>query len=126
MNAINLDDQGLPVGYRLKTDWEVTPRQVKDKLDKGEDLVFLDCRTAKEQQVAQIAGTMLIPLAELASRLLEIDGCRNRPVVIHCHHGQRSLQAATILRNSGFTNVKSMAGGIDLWSIDIDPSVPRY
>ena len=125
-----LDKQGLPAGYPFKPEWEVTPRQVRDTLQRGEEgPILVDCRRPDEWAVARIEGAVLIPLSELDRRADELEGDnggRSRAVVVHCHHGQRSLRATSTLRAMGFTNVKSMAGGIDLWSVDIDPAVPRY
>lgn len=123
--AHKLDDKGLPVGYNFREDWEVTPRQVKEMFDKDEDFVLLDCRTQAERQTAKIEKTIFLPLQELPNKMSDLELFSDEPIIIHCHHGGRSLQMALILRNHGY-NVKSMAGGIDLWSIDIDPSIPRY
>jgi len=89
-------------------------------------LLLLDCRTHEEHATARIAGSLLIPMQELPERLAEIEAWRNQPVVVHCHHGVRSLRVATWLRDKGFAQVQSMQGGIDAWSADVDPSVPRY
>src|SRR5687768_6058239 len=67
----NLDDKGLPPGYPFKPDWEVTPRDVKSMLDKGERFVFIDCRLPNEHQITHIEGTQLIPLQQLAQRIGE-------------------------------------------------------
>lgn len=107
-------------------DWEVSPRQVKTMLDAGADLVLLDCRTPREFAIARIAGAELTPLAEIESRLEELDAYADREVVTVCHHGVRSLGLTAMLREQGFASVRSMAGGIDRWSREVDPSVPRY
>lgn len=88
--------------------------------------LLLDCRTAEEHATARIASAMLIPMHELAGRIAELDAWRELPIIVHCHHGVRSLRVATWLRARGFTRVQSMAGGIDAWSVGVDPSVPRY
>ena len=67
-----------------------------------------------------------MPLQDIAARLPELEDYKDCKIVVHCHHGGRSLQFTTILRQQGFRDITSMAGGIDLWSIDIDPKVPRY
>jgi rhodanese-related sulfurtransferase len=126
-----LDAQGLPVGYPFKPDWEITPRAVKRLLDgpPGSRPMVLDCRRPEEWQAARIEGATLLPMGEIERRADELesdDGTRNRPIIVHCHHGARSMRAAAALRAMGFTNVRSMAGGIDLWSADVDPTVPRY
>lgn len=124
-----LDPHGLPLGYPFKPDWEVTPRQTRDAL-KGEPRpILLDCRRPDEHQLTHIKDAVLIPMADIerrADELLGDDDDKSRPIIVHCHHGMRSLRVTATLRALGFTNVKSMAGGIDLWSIDIDTSVKRY
>ena len=123
-----LDERGLPRGYPYKPDLETTPREVKALLAKGPEAVLLiDCRTPGEHQAARIAGATLIPMDQISARLDEIEAAvgEGTPLVIHCHHGGRSMKAALFLRQRGL-DARSMAGGIDLWSIDIDPGVPRY
>jgi rhodanese-related sulfurtransferase len=123
-----LDERGLPRGYPYKPDLETTPRELSSLLAKGPGaVVLIDCRTPGEHATASIAGAKLIPLDELPARVDEIadsltDGT---PLVLHCHHGGRSMRAALFLRQRGLP-ARSLAGGIDLWSLDIDPSVPRY
>ena len=121
-----LDEHGLPQGYTFRAEWEVTPRQVQAMSERGEDFVLLDCRTPGEAQTASLGADKLVPLQEASQRLNELTPHRDQPVVVHCHHGGRSLQMAALLRQQGFADVKSMAGGIDLWSRDVDPNVPRY
>ena len=105
---------------------EVDCVTVKSLFDSGADFLLLDCRETDEHGVARIAGARLLPMTELQARLNELDGDRTRRVVVHCHHGGRSLRVAAFLRQQGFTHAQSMAGGIDEWSQTIDPSVPRY
>jgi len=88
--------------------------------------LVLDCRTAEEHATARIPSAVLIPMQELAGRVAELQAWRDRPIIVHCHHGVRSLRVATWLRARGFTLVQSMAGGIDAWSTEVDPAVPRY
>lgn len=125
--AVKLNDLGLPKGYQFRDDWEVTPRQVKEMLAQGgEDFLLIDCRTPKEYGIARIEGALLIPLQEFSSRITELEQHRDKKIVVHCHHGIRSLRVTTALRQQGFESVMSMAGGIDVWSVDIDPAVARY
>ena len=121
-----LNEQGLPPDYRFDPNWEVTPRQVKAMLDKGEPFVFIDCRLPNEYQITHIAGTELIPLQQLAQHLPRLAAHRREKIVVHCRSGGRSLQFAKILRQQGFADVKSMAGGILLWNRDINPGGPQY
>lgn len=123
-----LGPDGLPLGYPFRPDLEVTPRDVKSMLDNpASKLVLIDCRTPGEWQTARIEGARLIPLNELASRIDEIDDAAadGGPVVVYCHHGVRSMRAALFLRERGI-EAKSMAGGIDVWAVDVDPGVGRY
>ncbi len=106
--------------------WEVHPAEVKAAMDRGDDLFLLDVRRPDEWEAARIPGAVLIPLQELGSRVEELAAQRNRRVVVYCHHGARSLRAAAFLRQSGFVNILSMAGGIDVYSVAIDPQIPRY
>lgn len=126
MDAEPLDERGLPHGYPLRPEWEVTPRQVRAMRQAGEPMLLLDCRTPAEAELADLGADMLVPMQVLGQRLDELAPYRHQKVVVYCHHGSRSLRVAAALRAQGFTDVTSMAGGIDLWSRDIDPSVPRY
>lgn len=106
--------------------WEVHPTQVKQWLDDKEEVLILDVRQLREWNVSHIAGAKLIPLDQLVAQAAAIADWKERRVVVHCHHGVRSMNGAAILRRMGFTNVRSMAGGIDAWSLLADPTVPRY
>jgi rhodanese-related sulfurtransferase len=126
-----LDPRGLPVGYPFKPDWEITPRETKRLRDGAptSPIILLDCRRPDEWAATRIQGAKHIPMADIERRADELesdDGSRDTPIVVHCHHGVRSLKVTGALRALGFTNVRSMAGGIDLWSVDVDPQVPRY
>jgi monothiol glutaredoxin len=99
------------------------PKQVKARLDAGEKFLFVDVRTPEEQALARIPGTRLLDDA-LRAELERAD--RDTPIVFHCHHGGRSQRAAEHFLALGFRNVTNLAGGIDAWSQDVDPSVPRY
>ncbi len=121
-----LSEPGLPQGYVFRDDWEIMPRRVKAMLDAGEDFLLIDCRTDQEYRAARIEGATLLPLQEIQSRFGELAEHANGRVVVYCHHGMRSLRMTMMLRQGGFCDVRSMAGGIDIWSMDIDPAVPRY
>lgn len=88
--------------------------------------LFLDCRTPEEHATARIDGALLLPMQELAARIGELDDWRERTIIVHCHHGVRSLRVAGWLRERGFASVTSMRGGIEAWSTEVDPAVPRY
>ena len=83
-------------------------------------------REPAEWETARIAGAQLIPLGSLEARIDELAAWRTRPVVVHCHHGGRSAKACEQLAAAGFTRVENLAGGIDAWSLTVDPDVPRY
>ncbi len=121
---MTLDDNGLPQGYPFRAELEITPRCAHALLERGE-VLLLDCRRADEHERARIEGSVLIPMHEIAERTEEL-GARDRPIIVYCHHGVRSLYVTLALRRSGFTDARSLAGGIDVWSRDIDPCVPRY
>jgi adenylyltransferase/sulfurtransferase len=122
----NLDARGLPPGYQFKPDWEVTPRDVKSLLDKGEKFVFIDCRLPNEYEITHIEGTQLLPLQQLPQRVGELRGKENEKIVVHCKSGARSMSFTQALRQNGFKDVRSMAGGILLWNKDINPGGPQY
>ena len=107
-------------------DWEIEPREVADMLREGDDFLLLDCRTAEEYETAHIQGAMLVPLQELSVRLGELRRFDERLIVVHCHKGKRSMTVTAVLRELGFENVRSMAGGIHRWSEEVDPAVPKY
>lgn len=107
--------------------WEITAQDVKRRLDAGEPLFLLDVRQPQEHTQARISGAHLVPLPELQERIEEVRlKAAGRPIIAHCHHGHRSVQAAAILRQAGLGHALSMAGGIDAWSRAVDGQVPRY
>jgi rhodanese-related sulfurtransferase len=105
---------------------EIDVRTVAAKLSAAEKFLLLDCREPDEYNRVHIAGALLLPMSELDQRVGELASHRDREIVVHCHHGGRSLRVTRWLREQGFPNVQSMAGGIDAWSLEIDPSLPRY
>ena len=105
---------------------ETDCRSVKSALDAEDQMVLIDCREADEYETARIEGAKLVPMSEIQQRLAELEPHRGQRVVVHCHHGGRSLRVANWLRGQGYSQAQSMAGGIDQWSQEIDPSVPRY
>jgi adenylyltransferase/sulfurtransferase len=103
---------------------EIDVDEVARWRQEGRDFDLLDVRQPGEHAVATIEGARLVPLRELPQRLGELDP--SRPLVVYCHHGMRSLHAVQLLRSQGFQRARSMAGGIDAWSCEVDPAVPRY
>jgi len=102
---------------------QITPVELKRRLDAGEEVFVLDVREPHEYQIVNI-GAPLIPLGDLPNRLNELDP--NREIVIHCKSGGRSQRAAEFLQKSGFKNVVNLAGGITAWATDVDPKLPKY
>ncbi len=101
----------------------IEPQQVQTMIEKGEKFLLLDCREDWEYQTARIETAVLIPMRQIPQKLGEIP--KDQPVVVYCHAGMRSLNAASWLKQHG-VNALSMSGGIDRWSMEIDPKVPRY
>ena len=122
----NLDDRGLPPGYNFDANWEVTPRDVKSMLDRGDKFLFIDCRLPNEYQITHIDGTKLIPLQQIGQHISSLKPHQNDKIVVHCRSGGRSMQFTQLLRQNGFADVRSMAGGILLWNKDINPGGPQY
>lgn len=108
--------------HSLETDCQT----VKQKLDSDHPFLLLDCREQDEHTLVNIPEARLLPMSEIQNRISELDDQREAEIVVYCHHGMRSLQVATWLQQQGFTNVKSMQGGIDAWSCEIDNTKQRY
>lgn len=98
--------------------------ELKTKLDAKETLFLLDVREPFEFNHAHIADSVLIPLNQIPQRLQELD--YDKEVVVICHHGQRSMQAANFLNQVGFKQVSNLVGGIDAWALECDSSMARY
>lgn len=105
---------------------EIDVRSVKELLDRKESFLLLDCREPNENQLVRIAGSTLLPMREIQQRLGELDSHKNGRIVVHCHHGGRSQRVTEFLRQQGFAGAQNMAGGIDAWAVEIDPTLPRY
>ncbi len=104
---------------------EITPDEVKAKIEAGEALRIVDVREPYEFAICSIEGSELMPMASIPQKWRELDDA-GPLVVVLCHHGVRSLSVVDWLRRQGLANCASMSGGIDLWSLTVDPSVPRY
>lgn len=106
---------------------EITVSEVKELLGNGQPVRLIDVREPREHQVCQIAGAELIPMGTIPQHLSRLeDHAEDSKLVIFCHHGMRSLNVVAWLREKGIANCVSMRGGIDAWSLQVDPSVPRY
>ncbi len=113
-----------PMAEDLYANMEIAPREVKELLARGGKFLFVDVREPWEFDASRIEGATLIPLREIPAHLAQFEQAEE--VVLLCHHGVRSLDAAAWLRSQGVEGARSMAGGIDRWSEEIDSSVPRY
>lgn len=106
-------------------DFEITPEELKQKLDRGEQLVVLDVREPWEYDTAHLDGSTLIPMDQVPARVnQELDP--EDHIVVLCHHGIRSANVAACMLQQGFERVQSLRGGIDRWSRVVDPRVPLY
>lgn len=95
-------------------------------LDRGDPVYLIDVREPWEHELAALPGSVLVPLGELEVRAASLAPPAGALVVAYCHHGVRSLAAATFLVRAGLGDVRSLAGGLDAWSREIDHTVPRY
>jgi len=114
--------QWLPDNWRH--DWTVRVRDLKTEIERGDDICLIDVRRPDEHALCALPGSLLMPLHELPHRLRDLDPRRN--TVVYCHVGIRSAEATRMLQNCGFTRVRNLVGGIDAWSLEIDPRLPRY
>jgi molybdopterin/thiamine biosynthesis adenylyltransferase/rhodanese-related sulfurtransferase len=115
--------QPQPMNGQNLRQWEITPEELKAKLDKDEDVFMLDVREPHEFEICNLDG-YLIPLRDLPSRISELDS--SKEIVAYCHTGVRSQRAVEFLKTAGFKKVKNLVGGIEAWSVLSDPTVPRY
>jgi molybdopterin/thiamine biosynthesis adenylyltransferase/rhodanese-related sulfurtransferase len=103
---------------------EVSPRELADRLERGDDIDVIDVREPHEWEIARIPGARLVPLATLNEALSSLDSARE--IVVHCKGGTRSAKAVRQLQAAGFKRVSNLSGGITRWSDDVDPRVPKY
>ena len=103
----------------------LTVEELKAKREAGEKFLLIDVREPSEYRLANIDGSILKPLGQIMAWMKDL-GDQSREIVVYCHHGMRSDRACQILAAQGFTNLRNLIGGIDEWSVRIDPSVPRY
>ena len=105
-------------------DLQISTKEVSARIARGDKLLLIDVREPWEYELCRIPNAKLIPLGTLPANLnalLDAD-----EVICYCHHGMRSMDAVVWLRQQGVEGAKSMAGGIERWSAEVDPSVPRY
>ena len=111
----------------MTTPYEITPQAVKEMLTDRKQATFVDVREPEEFVLARIEGAELIPMGSVPGELQKLEGLADSGVLlILCHHGVRSMQVVLWLRAQGIENCYSVAGGIDRWSWEVDPNVPRY
>ena len=103
----------------------ITVEELKNKIEAGEKFRLIDVREQMEFNTARMEGAELKPLGQIGRWMYELLD-KDEDIVIHCHHGMRSDRACQMLAANGFTNLKNLLGGIDEWSLKIDPSIPRY
>jgi rhodanese-related sulfurtransferase len=103
---------------------EISAGELKARLESPSPPLVLDVRETWEWQLARLEGARLVPMGEVPARLHELDPAQD--LVVMCHHGNRSRQVASYLRQQGFDRVHNLRGGIDAWSHEVDPSVARY
>ncbi len=103
---------------------EITPAETKQRLDRGDRLLLVDVREPWEYQLCRIEGAKLIPMGAIPANLQGLD--TDADVICYCHRGMRSMDVAVWLRGQGVERAKSLSGGIERWSLEIDPAVPRY
>ena len=127
--VIDMVDTAQGKGFKLKNPnapppvLEMSPLELRQKLDSGEHLYLFDAREQQERDAAHIEGSRLLDQETVAF----IDTLpKDEMLVFHCHHGPRSESAADYFRRQGYTNVHNLTGGIDAWSLQVDPAVPRY
>ena len=107
---------------------EITPAKLKEWLDEIDSslLNIIDCREQDEWEICHIKEASLIPLSVFTESINKFKDSKSMTFVIYCHHGIRSLHATHQMRSKGFKNTYSLAGGIERWSYDIDPTIARY
>ena len=104
---------------------EITATELKQRLDRGDDIQIIDVREADEVAIAKLPNSNHIPLGQVINRMGEIDS--NRETVVHCKMGGRSARAIDALKRSGFSgSLINLKGGITAWSNEVDPTVPKY
>jgi len=103
---------------------EISPRDVQAMIARGDKFLFVDVREKWEHDVARIEGTVLIPLRQIPANVPQLS--KSGKIVLLCHHGIRSMDAAVWLQSQGIQDAVSMSGGIDRWSRDVDSGIPRY
>jgi len=103
---------------------EILSRDLKARLDKGDQPVLLDVREPEEVAIVRLPGSIHIPMGEVPGRLHELDP--DKEIIVYCHHGVRSLRVAQFLAQRDFSHVVNLTGGIDAWALEVEPEMRRY
>lgn len=117
----------MTASQRINPDWECTPADIQERIKAKEDLLLIDCRTRAERELVRIEDSLHIPQDELSANLETLFKQEEvSEMIVYCHHGVRSLAVVAALREAGFESVRSMAGGIHQWALEIDTTLPTY
>lgn len=108
-----------------ETPIEIDVTATKQLLD-AKEIVLIDCREPSEWETARIEGAVLMPMSKWLDEAEKLKEFQDKPIVVHCHHGGRSLRVTQWMRENGFPQAQNMTGGIDAWSQQVDSAVPRY
>ena len=108
------------------TKTEITPKELKKRLDTGEDIVILDVREPQELKICRLNNTFHVPMGDLQNRVDELKDYKTKEIVVYCRSGGRSGHCANFLRSQGFINVLNLEGGILAWSDQVDSSCQKY
>jgi rhodanese-related sulfurtransferase len=133
LSGVCVRNENLPIDEVLTTilagqeadrKMEISPSEIAKRLQRGEQIPLLDVRSREEWDAVHIDGSVFFT-QELMQKILS-EWPREREFVFYCHHGLRSLDAASFFAGHGFQNARTMTGGIDAWSVEVDPALPRY
>lgn len=108
---------------------EISPTELNNLLEanlSAQSMVLVDCREQEERDVASIVSSLHLPMSKLPEGLEVLEGKQQTPLVVYCHHGVRSQNVAAWLAEQGYADVRSLAGGIDAWAVQIEPEMARY
>jgi rhodanese-related sulfurtransferase len=111
-------------GHEADQKMQISPAEVSERLGAGEQLPLIDVRSREEWETVHIEGSTFFT-QELMQEIIS-ESAKDREIVFVCHHGVRSLDAASFFAGHGFEHVRSLTGGIDAWSTEVDPDLPRY
>lgn len=105
---------------------DCTVAELKERIDVGDEPILIDVREPHEVAICQIPGARHFPMRDLPGRIGELEEFVDEEIVVYCHHGVRSANVQAFLQRQGFQRVRNLTGGIDAYSLQADPSIPRY